>query len=171
MRRLSFLTSQEEQEGGKEEDSRQSIGSITKNTTFSSSFSSSYSSSSSKRKPPQELSQLYLDPFTCSSNSTLHCSICSLSYSRTPQDLNFHTKHHKKIVSGIDWTNSGGITTIKGVTLLQDEIEIKGKGKGKDDLEGKVLMCDWSIVENPIKKRVSPLSLSISIVSKTELIC
>ncbi|GAA5916432.1 ESCO family N-acetyltransferase [Sporobolomyces salmoneus] len=118
--------------------------SSTSTSTIASSLSSSSSPSSSK---PLKLSQLYLDPFDTPGRSTLSCPICSLSYSRTPEDINFHAKHHKKVVSGIDWTTQAG-DGAKGVTVLEDGVEWDGRDQGK------VLMIDWSIAENGIKRRL-----------------
>ncbi|GAA5980020.1 hypothetical protein JCM5350_005998 [Sporobolomyces pararoseus] len=121
----------------------------------SSDSTSSFSLKRSKQQQPREkrLSQLYLDPFQTPGRSTLSCSVCSLSYSRTPEDINFHTKHHKKIVSGIDFTVQEGA---KGVTVLKDAVEW---GKGGE--EGKVLMIDWVVAENGLKRKLNEVMETI----------
>lgn len=117
-------------------------------------LASSSSSSSNPPAPKPKLSQLYLDPFDTPGHSTLSCPTCSLSYARTPQDINFHEKHHKKVTGGIDCGNLGGggggeTGEGKGVRVLESRVEWDGKEKGK------VIMVDWAIADNTVKRRVS----------------
>jgi hypothetical protein len=84
----------------------------------------------------------------------LSCPTCSLSYARTPQDINFHEKHHKKVTGGIDCGNLGGggggeTGEGKGVRVLENRVEWDGKERGK------VIMVDWAIADNTVKRRVS----------------
>ncbi|GAA6008798.1 hypothetical protein JCM11491_003787 [Sporobolomyces phaffii] len=122
----------------------------------------SAASSNSSRSTRTKLSQLYLDPFDTPGRSTLHCPTCALSYSRTPEDVNFHAKHHKKVVSGIDWSDASaaaGTTTTNGangITVCRDGIEWKG---GKE--EGRVLMIDWSTADSSTKRRLSDVMSTI----------
>lgn len=95
---------------------------------------------------PVKLEQLYLDPFKDSGHATLSCSTCALSYSRTPEDVAFHDKHHKKVVNGCDWIASD---EAKGVTVLDASAEW-GKSRG-----GKVLMVDYPLLENNVRRKVS----------------
>ena len=95
---------------------------------------------------PVKLEQLYLDPFKDSGHATLSCSTCALSYSRTPEDVAFHDKHHKQVVNGCDWIASD---EAKGVTVLDSSAEW-GKSRG-----GKVLMVDYPLVENNVRRKVS----------------
>ncbi|GAA5956675.1 hypothetical protein JCM3765_005699 [Sporobolomyces pararoseus] len=134
--------------------SSSSMSRQTSTTSSNSSISSSsLSSKRSKQQQPEKLSQLYLDPFQTPGRSTLSCSICSLSYSRTPEDINFHSKHHKKIVSGIDFAVQEGA---KGVTVLDDAVEW---GKGGE--EGKILMIDWVVAENGLKRKLNEVMETI----------
>ena len=94
---------------------------------------------------PVKLEQLYLDPFKDSGHATLSCSTCALSYSRTPEDVAFHDKHHKQVVNGCDWIASD---EAKGVTVLDASAEW-GKSRG-----GKVLMVDYPLVENNVRRKV-----------------
>ena len=126
--------------------SRQTSSSSSTSASSSSTIASSLSARSSSRSKPVKLSQLYLDPFDTPGRSTLSCAICSLSYCRTPEDLNFHEKFHKKCVGGIEWGNLGDMA--KGVSLLEEGVEWEGKEKGK------VLMVDWKIAEPSVRKRV-----------------
>ncbi|TKA57634.1 hypothetical protein B0A53_00783 [Rhodotorula sp. CCFEE 5036] len=94
---------------------------------------------------PVKLEQLYLDPFKDSGHATLSCSTCALSYSRTPEDVAFHDKHHKQVVNGCDWIASD---EAKGVTVLDSSAEW-GKSRG-----GKVLMVDYPLVENNVRRKL-----------------
>lgn len=127
--------------------SRQSSSNSTSTTA------STVSSSSGSSRKPVKLAQLFLDPFDTPGRSTLSCPTCALSYARTPEDINFHARHHKKVVSGVDWSASHVGDRSAGVTVLQEEIEWDGKERGK------ILMIDWSLAENGVKRRVSLNSL------------
>lgn len=104
------------------------------------------STPSSVLSQPVKLEQLYLDPFKDSGHATLSCSTCALSYSRTPEDVAFHDKHHKKVVNGCDWIAND---EAKGVTVLDASAEW---GKSR---KGKVLMVDYPLVENNVRRKVS----------------
>ncbi|GAA6005061.1 hypothetical protein JCM10207_008498 [Rhodosporidiobolus poonsookiae] len=111
-------------------------------TTLSSASSAASSSKSSK---PAKLEQLYLDPYETAGHSTLSCTVCSLSYTRNPEDMAFHAKHHKKVVSGCDWTaNDDG----RGVTVLDDAAEWAGKEGGR------VLMVDYPVADAATKRKL-----------------
>ncbi|GAA5825682.1 hypothetical protein JCM3770_002796 [Rhodotorula araucariae] len=122
------------------------------NSTASSSSSrtalssrSSTSSSSSSAGKPVKLEQLYLDPFRTAGHATLSCATCALSYARTPEDLAFHDKHHRKVVGGCDWvTGDEG----RGVTVL-DEAADWGDKHG-----GRVLMVDYPAVDAPLRRKL-----------------
>ncbi|GAA6064045.1 hypothetical protein JCM10212_005853 [Sporobolomyces blumeae] len=113
----------------------------------SSSALKSLPSARPKRSKPIKLEQLYLDPFDTPGRATLSCATCSLSYARTPDDIAFHARHHKKVVSGVDWTVSN---ECKGITVVRDEIE-------SDDLahKGVVLMVDWAGADASLKRRLN----------------
>lgn len=113
-------------------------------STTTVSTSSSFSLSKSKSKSAK-LEQLYLDPFETAGHSTLSCSVCCLSYARTPDDQAFHAKHHKKVVSGCDWNASD---EAKGVTVLDEAVEW-GEKEG-----GKVLMVDYPVTDAATKRKV-----------------
>lgn len=99
-----------------------------------------------------KLEQLYLDPFSTPGHSTLSCNECSMSYMRTPIDIELHKKHHKKVVGGCDWIGMGatgkGGDEGKGILLLEEGIEWGGKAGGK------ILMVEAN-VEGLAGKRVS----------------
>lgn len=128
-------------------------------TTVSTSSSKPLSKSSSK---PVKLEQLYLDPFETAGRSTLSCTVCSLSYARTPDDQAFHAKHHKKVVSGCDW-NVG--EEARGVTVLEDGVEWGGKEGGK------VLMVDYPVTDAATKRKVRlrPLLYSLPATDRIDL--
>ncbi|GAA5836365.1 hypothetical protein JCM5353_002498 [Sporobolomyces roseus] len=128
--------------------SRQTSTSSSTSASSSSTTASSLSSSSStSSRKPLKLSQLYLDPFDTPGRSTLSCATCSLSYSRTPEDLNFHEKFHRKCVAGIEWNIGEGAK--KGVTVLEEDVEWDGKEGGK------VLMVDWKGTEINTRRRLN----------------
>jgi len=138
--------------------SRQTSTSSSTSASSSSTTASSLSSSSStSSRKPLKLSQLYLDPFDTPGRSTLSCATCSLSYSRTPEDLNFHEKFHRKCVAGIEWNIGEGAK--KGVTVLEEDVEWDGKEGGK------VLMVDWKGTEINTRRRVRFLSHALSVCS------
>lgn len=121
-----------------------------KKSTTSAQGDSTYGKSSTKSKAPKaKLEQLFLDPFETAGHSTLSCAVCSLSYSRTPEDMDLHTRHHKKVVGGCDWVASD--TSVKGVTTLDEGLEW-GEFEG-----GKVVMVDAN-AEGVVGRRVSRLS-------------
>lgn len=93
-------------------------------------------SKSKSKSQPKKFEQLFLDPFETSGHSTLFCSICSMSYARTPDDMELHTKHHKRIVGGCDWLNLDKDNTPAGGRVIQDGIEW-GVNRG-----GKIIMID-----------------------------
>ncbi|GAA5869957.1 hypothetical protein JCM3774_000536 [Rhodotorula dairenensis] len=101
--------------------------------------------SSATPAKPLKLEQLYLDPFKDAGHATLSCSTCALSYARTPADVAFHDRHHKKVVNGCDWIASDDA---KGVTVLDASAEW-GKQRG-----GKVLMVDYPLVENNLRRKL-----------------
>lgn len=114
--------------------------------------SSSSSTSSTSIAKPVKLEQLYLDPFHTAGHATLSCATCSLSYARTPEDLAYHDRHHKKVVGGCDWTTSDDL---KGVTVLEDAVEWS---KGKRG--AKVVMVDYPMADANLRRRVRlPASL------------
>lgn len=95
---------------------------------------------------PVKLEQLYLDPFKNAGNATLSCPTCALSYSRAPDDLAFHAKHHKKVVNGCEWISRD---EANGVAVLETAAEW-GTHKG-----GKILMVDWAVADAAVKRKVS----------------
>ena len=101
-----------------------------------SSGSTGSSSSDSKpklaTKPAKKMEQLFLDPFDTTGHATLSCAVCAMSYARTPEDMEVHAKHHKKVVGGCDWVAGD----IKGVTVLEEGVEWSG------NQEGKIVMVD-----------------------------
>ncbi|GAA5821970.1 hypothetical protein JCM11251_004803 [Rhodosporidiobolus azoricus] len=117
--------------------------------SFTTTIASSASSSSSK---PAKLEQLYLDPFQRAGHHTLSCPQCSLSYARTPEDLAFHAKHHKKVVSGVDWTSTD---VGKGVTVVDKGVEWMGKEGGK------VVMVDYPTADGATKRKLKDVLSTI----------
>ncbi|GAA6009047.1 uncharacterized protein JCM10292_002464 [Rhodotorula paludigena] len=115
-------------------------------SSFTSRSSSSSSTSSASTSKPVKLEQLYLDPFHTAGHATLSCATCSLSYARTPEDLAYHDRHHKKVVGGCDWTTSD---ELKGVTVLEDAVEWS---KGKRG--AKVLMVDYPMADANLRRRL-----------------
>lgn len=103
---------------------------------------------SKSKSQPKKLEQLFLDPFETSGHSTLFCSTCSMSYARTPDDMELHTKHHKRIVGGCDWLSLDKDNTPGGGRVIQDGIEWGGNRGGK------IVMIDAS-VDGLAGKRVS----------------
>ncbi|KAK4055644.1 hypothetical protein OIV83_000190 [Microbotryomycetes sp. JL201] len=90
-----------------------------------------------RKARPAKLEQMYLDPFETGGHSTLSCDVCSLAYSRTPEDMAFHDKHHKRVVSGCDWI-SADLEKKLGHKIQTVEQDVDcGNG-----LRGRVLMVD-----------------------------
>ncbi|KAI5479818.1 N-acetyltransferase [Pseudohyphozyma bogoriensis] len=116
----------------------------TKTNTTSSNASSSFKSTS---KP---LEQLYLDPFETAGHSTISCAVCALSYSRTPDDMALHTKHHNKVVGGCDWISGDG----KGVVVVEEDLDW-GEKTG-----GRVLMTP-AVAEGALGRRIKDLLSTI----------
>lgn len=105
---------------------------------------------SAQPKPPtkpSKLEQLYLDPFETTGHATLSCTTCSLSYARTPEDMNFHARHHKKVVGGCEWIASD--VGVQGVTVVDEGVEWGSKTGGK------VVMVEAG-VEGVVGRKVSP---------------
>ncbi|TNY19738.1 ESCO1/2 acetyl-transferase-domain-containing protein [Rhodotorula diobovata] len=121
--------------------------SSTSTRTSLSSVSSSSSSSSSRasHKHPPKLEQLYLDPFRSAGHATLSCATCALSYARTPEDLAFHARHHKKVVGGCDWVAGD---EARGVTVLDDAADWGDKAGGK------VLMVDYPSTDATLRRKL-----------------
>ncbi|GAA5911437.1 hypothetical protein JCM5296_004734 [Sporobolomyces johnsonii] len=119
--------------------------SISTCSTSTTAISSSSSSRSTSTKGKTKLEQLYLDPFETAGHATLSCAVCALSYARTPDDMSFHAKHHKKVVSGCDWAVSD---EAKGVTVVDEAVEWDGKEGGK------VLMVDYPTAEASVKRKL-----------------
>ncbi|BGP23776.1 N-acetyltransferase [Rhodotorula toruloides] len=113
-------------------DGSDSAGSFTSSSSTSSSrtaFTSiSSTSSSSSSGKPAKYEQLYLDPFHTAGHATLSCTTCALSYARTPEDIAFHAKHHKKVVSGCDWIASDDAN---GCTVVEEAVDWGAKHGGK----------------------------------------
>lgn len=105
--------------------------SIAKTTT------TSRDASSLTKETKPKLEQLYLDPFETSGHATLSCAVCSLSYARTPDDMELHAKHHKKVVGGCEWVTND--TGVKGLTVVDEAIEW-GQNSG-----GRILMVDANV--------------------------
>ncbi|BGP15008.1 hypothetical protein JCM10213_002848 [Rhodosporidiobolus nylandii] len=118
---------------------------LSSTTTVSSASSSSKPPSFASSSKPQKLEQLYLDPFSTAGHATLSCPQCALSYARTPEDMAFHAKHHKKVVSGVDWTAADDG---KGVSVLEDAVEWAGKDGGK------VVCVDYPVAEAATKRKL-----------------
>lgn len=121
----------------------------------STSASKFVSSTKLSKSAPSKLEQLYLDPFTTSGHSTLSCTVCSLSYARTPDDILLHDKYHKRVVAGCDWVSMK--QGENGGTVIEDEIEWGSKGK-KKERRGMIVTVDAG-VEGVIGRKVG-LSLS-----------
>ncbi|GAA6029850.1 hypothetical protein JCM8097_001078 [Rhodosporidiobolus ruineniae] len=115
-------------------------------TASSSSSSKPRTSSSSAPFKRAKLEQLYLDPFKSAGHATLSCPSCSLSYARTPEDLAFHAKHHKKAVAGVDWVSGDDG---RGVTVLKEAVEWGGKEGGK------VVMVDYPTADAATKRKLN----------------
>ncbi|GAA5971913.1 hypothetical protein JCM11641_001568 [Rhodosporidiobolus odoratus] len=129
--------------------SASSSASSTLSTTTTLSSSSSSSSKPSKHgKAPAKLEQLYLDPYENAGHATLSCTVCALSYARTPEDIAFHSKHHKKVVSGCDWTSTDDG---KGVSVLDDAVEWAGKEGGK------IVMVDYPLADAATKRKLKDI--------------
>ncbi|BGP31124.1 hypothetical protein JCM10296v2_002888 [Rhodotorula toruloides] len=111
-------------------------------TTLTSISSTSSSSSSGK---PAKYEQLYLDPFHTAGHATLSCTTCALSYARTPEDMAFHAKHHKKVVSGCDWIAGDDA---KGCTIVEEAVDW-GEKHG-----GKVVMVDYPLADAVTKRKL-----------------
>lgn len=128
---------------------RKTTSAMMEGTSSSASGSGSgttYGKSRSKTSTKPKLEQLFLDPFETAGHSTLSCPGCSLSYSRTPEDMNLHDRHHKKVVGGCDWVvNDSGV---KGVTVLEEGVEWGGKEGGR------IVMVDAG-AEGAVGRRVS----------------
>ncbi|BGP39019.1 hypothetical protein JCM10449v2_002957 [Rhodotorula kratochvilovae] len=123
-----------------------SSGSSTSAASSSSSRTSlSSASSAASSSKPVKLEQLYLDPFRTAGHATLSCAVCALSYARTPEDLAFHDRHHKKVVGGCDWVASD---EGRGVTVL-DEAADWG-----DKRAGRVLMVDYPATDAPLRRKL-----------------
>ncbi|GAA5952489.1 hypothetical protein JCM21900_005326 [Sporobolomyces salmonicolor] len=120
-----------------------SSASTSTGSTSSPAISSSSRSTSTKGK--NKLEQLYLDPFETAGHATLSCAVCALSYARTPDDMSFHAKHHKKVVSGCEWAVSD---EPRGVTVVDEAVEWDGKEGGK------VLMVDYPTAEASVRRKL-----------------
>lgn len=86
------------------------------------------SSKSKGKYKPVTLEPLYLGLFTTVGHNTLSCAVCSLSCTRSPQDLAFHTKHHARVVGGCDWVMVEGneVSQIESGIEWGDEWQIEG---------------------------------------------
>ncbi|KAK4057857.1 hypothetical protein OIO90_001076 [Microbotryomycetes sp. JL221] len=94
-----------------------------------------------RKKAPvaPKLEQLYLDPFETAGHSTLSCSVCSLSYSRTPDDMTFHDKHHKRVVGGCEWVT----INLENKLVKQGKIQVIDSAVSCGETgKGRVIMVD-----------------------------
>ncbi|BGO90655.1 hypothetical protein NBRC10512_000220 [Rhodotorula toruloides] len=126
--------------------SASSSSSTSSSRTALTSISSTSSSSSSGK--PAKYEQLYLDPFHTAGHATLSCTTCALSYARTPEDMAFHAKHHKKVVSGCDWIAGDDV---KGCTVVEEAVDW-GEKHG-----GKVVVVDYPLADAVTKRKLKDI--------------
>ncbi|KAM0788826.1 hypothetical protein ACM66B_002912 [Microbotryomycetes sp. NB124-2] len=99
----------------------------------------SLGSKSKRPKAPKKMEQMYLDPFETGGHSTLSCNVCSLSYSRTPEDMSFHDKHHKRVVGGCEWISAEVERKLVGEAKVQVVEQDVDCGNG---LKGRISIVD-----------------------------
>jgi hypothetical protein len=103
--------------------------------------SNSVSSKLKGKSRATELEQLYLDPYATSGHSTLSCVTCSLSYSRTPEDIEVHNRHHKRVMRGCDWIGlNEERENSEGSIVCEEGIEW-----GNREVGGKIVMVDAGV--------------------------
>lgn len=115
-----------------EEGTQKSVARVGRRKVSSGSTSSADSKPKLATKPAKKMEQLFLDPFDTMGHATLSCAVCAMSYARTPEDMELHTKHHKKVVGGCDWV----LGDAKGVTVLDEGVD------WNENQGGKIVMVD-----------------------------
>ena len=151
---MNTLDSDEEERGSGTK--RRAVTLPGRKTTTSAQQGNAYGKGNTKSTSAKpKLEQLFLDPYETAGHSTLSCAVCSLSYSRTPEDMELHTKHHKRVVGGCDWVAND--QAVKGVTILDEGLEW-GENEG-----GRVVMVDAN-AEGAVGRRVSSHTLHSSLV-------